>query len=491
MARAKAAKAARADSRLAGLDGFVRRRMRDWDVPGAAVGVVERGRVIYAKGFGVCDVKRDAPVTEDTPFYIASCTKAFTATAVGMLVEEGKLAWDTPVREYIPSFRLQDRLAGERITARDLLTHRSGLPRHDLLWLNSSATRAELCRRLRYLEPSRDFRSLYQYSNLMYMLAGWLVETVSGLTWEEFVRERIFAPLGMETSGFITDTELPAGTPAVGHVKDGRRVVHWDRGRPSDARMPSAADPVGPCGSIVSTVSDMCRWLRLQMNGGRVGRRSLVSKETLREIHSPHVVVPEPRLGSELSDPCYGLGWSVQSYRGRQWIHHTGGFAGFAAKASFMPEDGTGVMLVSNLADNPLNIAVPLHIYDRLLGLEPVPWNARIKRLTKQAEAEAAKAKRRRRAKKTRPSHALREYAGRYRHAGYGELAVAIEGGRLRLTYNGLTYPVKHRQADVFEVGEIWGAPLEASFGSGGDGRIESVAIPLEPAVAPIVFGRV
>lgn len=488
MARVRAAKA---DARVAGLDGFIRRRMRDWDVPGAAVGIVERGRVIYAKGFGVCDVKHDTPVTEKTPFYIASCTKAFTGTAVGMLVEEGKLGWDTPIREYLPSFRLRDRLAGERITARDLLTHRSGLPRHDLVWFNSAATRAGLCRRLRYLPPSRDFRSLYQYSNLMYMLAGWLVEKASGLRWEEFVRERIFGPLGMETSGFITDAELPAGTPAVGHVKDGPRVVHWDRGRRSDARMSSAAGPIGPCGAIVSTVMDMCRWLRLQMNGGRVGRRSIISKETLREIHSPHVVVPEERLGSELSDPCYGLGWAVQSYRGRQWVHHAGSFAGFIAKASFMPGEGTGVMFVSNLADNPLNTIVPLHIYDCLLGLEPVPWNARIKRGVKRAEAEAAKAKRRRRAKKTRPAHALREYAGQYRHAGYGALRVTIEGGRVRLTYNGLTYSVRHRQGDVFEVEEIWGAPLEASFGSGGDGRIESVAVPLEPAVAPIVFGRV
>jgi len=235
----------------------------------------------------------------------------------------------------------------------------------------------------------------------------------------------------------------------------------------------------------------MCRWLRLQMNGGRVGRRSVVGKETLREIHSPHVVVPEARLGSELSDPCYGLGWSVQSYRGRQWVHHRGSFAGFIAKASFMPGESIGVMLVSNLGNNPLEIIVPLHIYDRLLGLEPVPWNGRIRRGVKRAEAEAAKAKRRRRSKKTRPSHALRDYAGQYRHAGYGALTVTIEGGRLRLTYNGLTYRMRHRHYDVFDVEEMSDSPMEASFGTGRDGGIESVAIPLEPAVAPIVFGRV
>jgi CubicO group peptidase (beta-lactamase class C family) len=359
-----------------------------------------------------------------------------------------------------------------------------------MMWFNSSATRAELCRRLRHLEPSRDFRSLFQYNNLMYMVAGQLIEEVSGLPWEQFVRERIFRPLGMTASGFFTDVEPPPGIAAAGHVKKGKRVLRYDRSQPREARMSFASDPVGPAGSIVSTVSDLCRWICLQMNGGRVGRRAIVSKETLREIHSPHVVWPDPPAAAEFSDLCYGLGWAVQSYRGHRHIHHSGGFAGFNTKASFMPGESMGVVLLTNHGSNALEFVVPLNVYDRLLGLEQMPWNARAKRWARKAEAEAARENRRRPTKKAPLSHRLREYAGVYHHPGYGPVTIAAERGRLKLTYNDLTFVMRHRHYDVFGVRDFLASPVEVSFRTGSDGSIDSVVIPLEPEVAPIVFTR-
>jgi hypothetical protein len=226
------------------------------------------------------------------------------------------------------------------------------------------------------------------------------------------------------------------------------------------------------------------------MNGGRVGRRSVVSKETLGEIHSPHVVGPNPPAAAEFSQLCYGLGWGVQSYRGHAWIHHAGAFAGFSARTSFMPAESTGVILLTNLAANALEFVVPLNVCDRLLGLSQIPWNARVKRWRRRAEAEAARAERRPPAKKAPPSHRLKEYTGVYRHAGYGTITVAADRGRLKLTYNGLVLGMRHRHYDVFDVRDLDDCPIEASFRTGRDGSIDSVAIPLEPEVAPIVFVR-
>jgi CubicO group peptidase (beta-lactamase class C family) len=192
-----------AETQLQGLDEFVHIIMQEWKVPGLALSVIKENEVIYARGFGQRDKEQGLPVTPQTLFPIASCTKAFTTAALGILADQGKLDWDTPVRAYIPSFKLYDPVASERVTPRDLVSHRTGLPRHDLVWYNNTtATRRDLFERLQYLEPTKDLRSFWQYQNLMYMAAGYLVETISGRTWEEFVREHLFQLLEMKSSTF-------------------------------------------------------------------------------------------------------------------------------------------------------------------------------------------------------------------------------------------------------------------------------------------------
>ncbi|HUU20955.1 MAG TPA: serine hydrolase domain-containing protein, partial [Phycisphaerae bacterium] len=257
---------------LAGLRAFVPRAMKAWSVPGMAVAAVQGRRCVMAEGFGLRDRKRRLPVTPRTLFGIGSVTKAFTATAVGILVDEGRLTWDTPVREVLEGFRLQDRVATERTTPRDLLCHRTGLPRHDNAWYGLTLSRRQLFARLRHLPPSKDFRSGWQYQNMMFMVAGLVVEAVSGQTWEQFVRTRLFEPLGMRGAN-CSAAETQAGDDyALPYKRKAGRAVR------------TAMDDLsslGPAGGINAGAADMARWLLMNLDGGKVGRTRIISAEAL------------------------------------------------------------------------------------------------------------------------------------------------------------------------------------------------------------------
>jgi CubicO group peptidase (beta-lactamase class C family) len=290
---------------LNGLDGFVEEVMKEWKVPGLAVGIVKDGKLVHAKGYGVRDLSKGSKVTPDTLFAIGSCSKAFTATAVAMLVEEGKLDWDKPVIDYMPNFRLYDSYASAYLRVRDLVTHQSGVPRHDMVWYGSPLSRAELFERLRYLEPSRPLHSRYQYNNLMFMAAGVLIERVSGITWEEFVRRRILEPLSMKTSNFsvndlqkLADFSLPY-QEAKGEVK----LIPFRN-----------IDAIGPAGSINSSVNEMAQWLLLQLGKGTVSGRKVISEKNLAEVHTPQIVAGGDLKYDESFYSSYAMGWSVTSY---------------------------------------------------------------------------------------------------------------------------------------------------------------------------------
>ena len=366
----------REDACFEGLGHAVKRWMVDWNVPGLALAVVKDRQVIHTGSYGLRDTRRGLPVTVETCFGIASCTKSFTATAIGILVDDGLLDWDKPVRDYLPAFQMRDTVATERMTPRDLLTHRCGLPRHDYVWVTSPATRLELLGRLRYLESSKDLRTAYQYNNLMYLAAGVLVEHMTGRTWEQFVRERILDPLKMDATRFWSDDFSRTEEVAVGYYKLGNRL----RRHPEPLGSKKQPHAVAPAGGLASRVEDMCRWLQLQMAGGKAGRRVLISKENLSAIHSPQFVVPGSSMGEELLDAAYGMGWIIQPYRGRRLIRHSGNYAGFNSSMSFMPGESLGVVVLTNVGASPLEMIVPFNVYDRLLGLDAVPWNARQRR---------------------------------------------------------------------------------------------------------------
>ncbi len=472
--------------RLSGVDSLMRKVMRDWNVPGVGLAVIADGEVALSRGYGLRDIKRKLPVQADTIFPIASVTKSFTAFAVGLLVDEGKLEWDKPVRDYLPEFRLHDEAATARIAVRDLLSHRTGLPRHDGMWALTQLERSELFQRLRHLPPSADLRALYQYNNLMFMAAGMLIQKLAGQTWEEFVGERIFQPLGMRDSTF-----------AIRDVSQHPRLCtpYWGRKGEALRAMPHLEfESVGPAGTINSTVEDLSRWLSLHLHGGKLGRKALIRPETLAEMHSPQTVMPGPYKFPEIPMGAYGMGWMISVYRGYRRVEHGGNINGFTTRISMLPDEGLGVVFLCNRRHTWLRNVVEFFLYDRLLGLEPRPWSARFKRLEREATAEeAARKKRKRKERKrgTRPSRPLAEFAGSYEHPGYGAITIRRNGRGLAASYGRYTWQVKHYHYDSFDFLEkTRDSELTGTFVSKASGEIEGLLVKVEPAVAPVLFAK-
>lgn len=471
---------------LKGFDKFIIKTMEEWKVPGLAISIVKDSKVIFSEGFGLRNVKQGLKVTPKTLFAIGSCTKAFTATSMGILLDEGKLDWDKPVREYLPSFKLKDSFATERMTPRDLVCHRSGLPRHDLVWYSSSASRQELFDRLQYLEPSKDFRTTYQYQNLMFMTAGYMVGKIAGTSWEEFIRNRLFVPLGMNDSNFSVNDSQKALDFALPYMEKNDKVEEIPFRN---------IDTVGPAGSINSNVTDMANWLYLNLNKGKLGEVQVISEGALNEIHSPQMISSKSYKDNELFYSMYGMGWGVTAYRGHLLLSHGGGIDGFTALVSLLPRDKIGVVILTNLSGTSLPRIVAFNAYDRLLGLDEIPWNKRIKEEVDKAKEEAKKAEKEKdkdRKMGTKPSHAIEDYAGNYENPGYGVLSIKKEGEQLKAEFNSIPFSLTHYHYDIFELyNELLEQKQKVSFFTDNKGNIGSLSVQLEPAAKEIVFFRV
>ncbi|GAC1537264.1 MAG: serine hydrolase [Herpetosiphon sp.] len=479
-------KATRQSSRpLGNFGAFVQSTMQTWHVPGLSIAVVKDGETIFLQGFGNRDVENKQPVTPNTLFALASGTKAFTTLALGILADEGRLDWDTPVRHYLPTFKLFDGWASERMTSRDLVSHRSGLPRHELAWYNAPHKRADLMRRLQYLEPNRDLRTLWQYQNLMYMAAGYLIEHLTGETWEEFVQHHIFGPLEMHGSN--TTIAVSEATPD--------HALPYEEKKDELRRVPFYTQfAAGPAGAINTTASDMSKWLLLHLAGGTYPAGRLIAASQLRDMHAPQMVIQRATKYSELPHASYGLGWFIEPYRGYDLVHHGGNIDGFSTMTTFMPRENLGVVVLCNLAATQLPWILCLNVYERLLGLEQTPWSDRFQLERTQQKAAAEQGRQKSvadRVPNTGPSHPLEAYVGDYDHPGYGILSVSHVDDRLQATLNGTTFPVAHYHYDTFELyWEHWDLRLKATFAANGYGDITSVTVPFEPTVRDICFTR-
>lgn len=481
-----------ARERLAGVDALADGMVRAWRAPGIALAVVADGEIVHAAGYGLRDIERQEPMTPDTLFAIGSTTKAMTATVLGMLVDDGRLAWDEPVQSYLPTFRLSDPDIGRRLTPRDLLTHRSGLPRHDLVWYgNEVDSRAGLVARLAHLELTADLRERFQYNNLMYLTAGYLVEQLTGASWEDNVRGRLFEPLGMRRSNFSVAASQRDPDHALPYVQD----EETDAPR----RVPfRSLDVIGPAGSVNSSVREMAQWLLFNLRGGLAGDRRLIQAATLAEIHSPQMPLGIAPDRPDVSEAIYGMGWDIQSYRGHRRLAHDGGIDGFITSVVIFPDDGVGLVAFTNTMVANLGSLLNAHAADRLLGLEPVDWNGEV--LARHAAGRAAqgvaggKRDALRRAG-THPSHPLGDYAGTFEHPGYGALVVSLAAeDRLEAHLHSLVAPLEHWHYDVWRAGGRDSGDGMAgdlfAFAGDVDGNIASVSVLLEPRAAPIVFVR-
>ncbi|MCI0709539.1 MAG: beta-lactamase family protein, partial [Chloroflexi bacterium] len=351
--------------------------MEDWHAPGAAVAVLKSDEVAMMEGFGYRDVEQQLPVTPDTRFAIASCTKAFTAMGVALLVDDGLLEWDKSVRDYIPDFRMYDDYATQNLTVRDLLCHRSGIPRHDFAWMGTDFTREEIVHNLRYLKPFTSFRGKYYYQNIMYATAGYLCQVVSGQVWENFISERIFDVLGMENTNFsfiASDSIHKTAFPYHFDVMQ-QQLVQLKHYAYRDG---AEHEPTGPAGSIYSTIRDLTKWLKVHL---RVSEVSLVSESNLRQMHLPHTIIRAQEAKELLYQTdllTYGLGWRIRPHRGYTLIQHGGAIDGFRSTVSFIPETKLGVIVLTNLQLRDTPDAITLELIDDILELDPNRWHQRL-----------------------------------------------------------------------------------------------------------------
>jgi CubicO group peptidase (beta-lactamase class C family) len=457
------------------VDAIVQASLEAWQVPGASVAIVRGDEVVYLKGFGVKELGKPDPVTPQTLFAIGSTTKAFTTTAIGILVDEGKMSWDDPVRKHLPSFRLSDPLADSGVTLRDIVSHRTGLSRNDLLWYASPWDRDEIIRKVGFVRLSRPFRSTYQYQNIMFLTAGQAVARAAGTTWEDFVKKRIFDPLGMTGANFSTLEVEKAPDRASPHRKDKQdrlEVIPWRN-----------IDNVGPAGSINAGARDLAQWLRMQLGGGTFEGKKIVSAATLAETHTPQTVVrmegATRAYNPDTNIMTYGLGWTVRDYRGHLLVSHGGAIDGFRAHVGLIPEAKVGIALLSNLGGTQMPESALNNLVDLVLGLPKKDWDAYVASEFKRLDGEAKKRRKERedkRHKDTKPSRELAAYCGAYEDPGYGTATISVVNGALVLEWSRFRAGLEHFHFDTFSVKEERLEDEAVVFSLGADGEVAQMS---------------
>jgi CubicO group peptidase (beta-lactamase class C family) len=479
---------------LDGFDDFLAQALKDWKVPGVAVAVVQGDKVILLKGYGYRDAEKQLPVTPNTVFAIGSITKSFTVTTLGMEMDEGKVDWDKPVREYLPRFKMYDPVLTEQMEVRDLITHRTGLPRHDLVWYSSDFPREDLIQRLQFLEPNKPLRSRFQYNNLMFMTAGYIAGQLNGKSWEDTIRERVLVPLGMTGTTFSVKDSQNAPDFAQPYRK-GFDVKSEVKRIPFDEQCPDRC-AIGPAGEINSNVADMSRYLLFHLNQGKLEGKVLLSSNNAVQMQTPQMVIQGAPDYKEESETSYGMGFFISAYRGHKNVGHGGNLDGFSAALAFLPDDGIGVVVLSNLDGTALPQAIVYNLFDRLLGLDQVPWSQRYLEQEVKAKASMQEAKNkgyRPHKMGTHPSHDLKDYVGDYGNSGYGVVSIAEDGAGFKMTVNRISRRVEHLHYDVFQVPEDpfdEFARAKVMFLSDANGDISSLTLPLETNVKDILFTR-
>ena len=460
----------------AAVDRAVQEALGAWEVPGVAVAVVRDDEVVYLKGFGVRELGRNDAVTPDTVFPIASCTKAFTTTAMAMLVDEGKMSWDDPVRKHLDYFHLADPLADANVTLRDLVTHRAGVGPNDLLWYRSPWSQEEIIRRIGRVKPEYPFRAGFRYQSTMFTAAGHCVASAAKMPWADFIRERILDPLGMKDTSFTTTAAERAADHSSPHRPgaSGRlEVIPW-----------YTIEVPDPAGSINSTARDLARWARFQVGDGTFGGKRLVSAANLAETHTPQNIIRlegSPRsMNPDTLQMSYGMGWVICDHRGRLLWEHAGAIDGFRSQVTLVPDARLGIVLLSNRHQSWMNLALSNTLVELLLGLPKRDWNDYYHGVLLREMRENQERLREREAQRhhqTDPSRELSAYTGTYEEPAYGTAEVTLADGHLVWHWNSFTCRLAHYHYDTFTVeSDLLGNP-RAVFTLGPDGEVASLRL--------------
>jgi len=476
------------DPRLKGLDTFALKVLKDWNAAGVTIAVVEKNKVIYTGGFGYRDLDKKLPVTENTQFAIGSCTKAFTASMLGMLEKEDKLDIDKPVRTYLPELKFQNEYTNDHATLRDMMCHRTGLPRHDLSWYASWASRNELLERIQYMEPTAELRAKWQYNNFMFMAQGIVIEKITGKSWEENMKERILKPLGMANTNLSTNDmeKSPDHSLAFATNESSIKAIPYRN-----------IDAMGPAGSINSCAKDMAKWLITWINNGKYEGKEIIPSAYRNDAITIQMAMGGGAPGADNPDvhiSGYGLGWMMSSYRGHYRVEHGGGIDGFITTTGFFPGDSIGIFISSN--QGGVSTSIRNFIADRMLKLSYRNWNKmQLDAAMKARDAAKAVQKNDSIGHKfnTKPSQELKNYTGTYKNPGYGSIEISMKDGGLVSKFNMIDIRLDHFHYDQFNAVILDPAlegsePIRFTFHADVSGDISKLTVPFEGGVKDIEF---
>lgn len=490
---------AQTDKRLKKVDKELNEVLETWQAAGFAVAVVEKDTIIYRKGLGYRDYENKIPVTPNTQFAIGSCSKAFTSGLLGKLEAQDKLSLSDHPARHIPELEFYNDELNTGLTLRDMMCHRSGLPRHDLAWyLFPTNNKDELVKRIAYQEPFADLRETWYYNNFMFLTQGVVAERVTGKSWEQNIEEQFFKPLGMNSSTTEISGLADADDRAIGYeVKDEsiRKMDYYD------------IAAMGAAGSINSSVNEMANWLKVWINGGKYNDQEILPAGYVQQAMSSQMVVNAgmPEKGMEgLHLANYGFGWFISSYKGHYMVQHGGNIDGFSANTCFFPSDSIGIVVLANQNGSAVPSVVRNIIADRLLEVNETDWNTVIrekyeKAMKAQKEGKTAQADKR--VTGTEPAHELTAFAGNYHHPGYGTFEVMVNNDSLFIQFPKKKFWLKHYHYNVFTMlekkegayepfAEEGSYDLRMNFITSADGEVETVRAKLEPMLDPLEFSR-
>lgn len=488
-------KKAISDPRLAGLDAKFESLLADWKTPGFAVAIVEKNKVVYAKGFGYRDYENKIPVTPNTLFAIGSCTKSFTSSLLGILRNESKVDFDKSPELYLPGLKFFNKEMDNSITIKDLMCHRTGMPRHDYSWyFFPTDSRDTLMKRIQFQESSAGIREKYLYNNFMFMLQGLIVEKITGKSWDENILEKFFKPLGMSGSNMSIEALEKSEDAAKGYCLRSDSIIekvdyYHIRG-------------MSPAGSINSSANDMAKWVITWINGGKFEGKELIPAAYVSEAISSQMVASAALPSKENPDlylSNYGLGWSLSSYRGHYQVHHGGAIDGFSALTAFFPSDSIGIIVLVNQDGSAVPGIAKNIAADNMLKLTSIDWNNksrkdREKAIKSQKDAESKTVSEL--IPGTVPSQKLHAFTGNFYNPGYGTIKIVTERDSLFSIMPLKKIWLKHYHYDIFQPFEITkkgidtteNSELRFNFHTSNNGEIEAVYIKLEPSVDPIPF---
>ena len=463
---------------------------KQWNAPGGAVAVLKDNKVVYSKGFGYRDVANKLEWTTHTLFPIGSSTKSFTATAIAMMVKDGILEWDRPIRDYVPEFKLKDPIASSMTTIEDLLCHRTGLPAHFFVAMNDELTTDEILNRLPHLELSKSFRTTLQYCNLLYIAIAKIIEEISGMDYGTYITKRIFKPLQMKDSvlSYAEFKEYP--DTALGYRERNGKLEEIEI-------LGSLYDSSSAGGGIFSSIDDISKWLEFHLKKGVVKGKQLLAPEILWKTYHPLFILSSQAGFGDLIDENwwyqsgYGLGWQTVVYRGELMVFHGGSVPGYCAEVRFFPDRNVGVAVFGN-KDYAMPFAITYDIIDRLLGFDPYDWNKVWKGYEDriiEGMLQMEEMKKGTPEVGPKPTHPIEEYVGTFFDPGYGGLKVFIEKKALMIQNGTQVFPLIHKNYDTFDFEyEIFQFTTTLTFQNDVNGEIHGFTAHVEPDVNPIFF---